>query len=322
MKKWLVGIDIGGTTVKLAFLTIEGSIVHKWEILTDTSEEGKNIAKEIAKSIRLEVSKLGEDYTSLIGIGCGVPGFIDMSTGYVYRAVNLGWENYDFSGELERLTSLPVIIDNDANLAAIGEMWKGAAEGSTDVLCVTLGTGVGGGVIIGGDILHGSNGMAGEFGHYTCIPYGGLQCNCGKTGCLETISSATGISKYAFNKAVKDQTSKLFSKLEKQGYISTKDVFDLAKENDELSLEVVDETMFYLGLALANISNVNNPKHIVIGGGVSKAGKILLDFIHKHFKNFALPRVTEGVEFKLASLGNDAGVVGASWLVKTKIYEK
>jgi glucokinase len=321
-EKWLVGIDLGGTTIKMAFVNMYGEIVHKWEINTDISDQGKNITTDIAKSIDQKLNELGLHKNKLLGIGMGAPGPVQIATGLVYEAVNLGWKNYPLKDLLEMETSLPAIIDNDANIAAIGEMWKGAGEGAKDLICVTLGTGVGGGIIANGQIIHGVNGAGGEIGHITSIPEGGAPCNCGKTGCLETIASATGIVRMAKEKlAITDMKSSLRRIFEENGSVTSKDVFDAAKENDALALEIIDEVTFHLGLALAHLANGLNPEKIVIGGGVSKAGSILAEKVEKYVKRFAFPRVAETITVSIATLGNDAGVIGGAWLAKNKFAQ-
>ncbi|WP_421379823.1 ROK family glucokinase [Bacillus salacetis] len=319
--KWLVGVDLGGTTTKLAFISLYGEIVHKWEIPTDTSDNGKNIIVDIAKSIDHHLDELGETKGKLKGIGMGAPGPVDMSSGIIYEAVNLGWEkNTPLKDLLEVETGLPCVIDNDANCAALGEMWKGAGNGAKDIVAVTLGTGVGGGVITNGDIVHGSRGAAGEIGHITVMPVGGFRCNCGKTGCLETVASATGVVRLAV-KALEEseEQSVLRSELEANGTISAKEIFDAAREGDALAVSTVDQLSFYLGLAVANLGNALNPDKIVLGGGVSKAGEVLLTPVNKYFKSFAFPTVSASTAISIATLGNDAGVIGAAWLVKNKL---
>ncbi len=318
-EKWLIGVDLGGTTTKLAFINYYGEIIHKWEIPTDNSEEGKNITINIAKAIDTKMEELGLSKDQIIGLGMGAPGPVNLSTGVVYNTVNLGWkDNYPLKDLLEVETSLPVIIDNDANCAALGEMWKGAGNGAKDLVCVTLGTGVGGGVIANGDIVQGVSGAAGEIGHITSVPAGGAQCNCGKTGCLETIASATGIVRQAVEKLQMVNTGELAAFYKEKGHITAKDVFDTARGGDAASLSVISETAFHLGLALANIANTLNPEKIVLGGGVSKAGDILLKPVIENFGKFAFPRVKESTVIDIATLGNDAGVIGAAWLAKNK----
>jgi glucokinase len=319
-EKWVVGVDLGGTTTKLAFINPSGDIIHKWEISTDNRENGKFITINIGKAIDETLAELGQPKEKLIGIGMGAPGPVDYESGILYNTVNLGWEdNYPLQKELETVTSLPAAIDNDANCAALGEMWKGAGAGAKDLVCVTLGTGVGGGVITNGAIVQGVSGAAGEIGHITSIPNGGAPCNCGKTGCLETVASATGIVRLANEKLQnQERDSQLKRLLLSTGKIAAKDVFDCARDGDATSLEVVEEVAFHLGLALANLGNTLNPAKIVLGGGVSKAGTILLDKVQANFDKYAFQRVKESTEISIAILGNDAGVIGAAWLAMAK----
>ncbi|NNU84486.1 ROK family glucokinase [Geobacillus sp. BMUD] len=312
MEPWLVGIDLGGTTIKMAFVTTEGDIVHKWEIPTNTANHGEYIVADIARSLERTLVQLGGTKERLFAAGIGAPGPVEEETGMLYETVNIGWTNYPLKQRLEEAIGLPVAVDNDANLAALGEMWKGAGGGARHLLFVTLGTGVGGGVIANGAIVRGINGAGGEIGHMTMIPDGGARCNCGKTGCLETIASATGIVRIAKEKLTADERP---SEL-RNGDVTAKAVFDAAKTGDALALEVVDEATYYLGWALANAANVTNPEKIVIGGGVSKAGDMLVERVAAHFRRFAFPRVAAGAELVLATLGNDAGVIGAAWLAK------
>ena len=184
-EKWLVGVDLGGTTTKIAFVSYYGEIIHKWEIPTDVTNEGQNIIVDIAKSIDAKLEEYGKPKSEVLGVGMGAPGPINSSNGAIYEAVNLGWKHeYPLKDLLEMETSLPAAVNNDANCAAIGEMWKGAGNGAKDLVCVTLGTGVGGGVIANGAIVQGVSGAAGEIGHITVVPEGGAPCNCGKHCCL------------------------------------------------------------------------------------------------------------------------------------------
>jgi glucokinase len=253
----------------------------------------------------------------------GAPGPVDLASGLIYETVNLGWKNYPLRDHLEMETGLQAVIDNDANIAAIGEMWKGAGDGAKDLICVTLGTGVGGGLISNGEVVHGVNGAGGEIGHITVVPEGGAPCNCGKTGCIETIASATGIVRVAKEKlASTDQESILHQFIENDKELSSKDVFDAADQGDVIAEEIIDYITFHLGLTLANVSNGLNPEKIVIGGGVSKAGDRLLKKVEHYFKRFAFPRVGDAATITVATLGNDAGVIGGAWLAKTKLPNK
>lgn len=317
-EKWLVGVDLGGTTIKMAFINPYGEIITKWEIATNKLQ----ITTDIAKAIDAKLDEMSQPKSKIVGIGMGAPGPVNMETGLIYEAVNLGWKDFPLKDLLEVETGLPVVVDNDANIAAIGEMWKGAGEGSKDLICVTLGTGVGGGIIANGEIVHGVNGAGGEIGHITSIPEGGIQCNCGKTGCLETIASATGIVRLAVELLqTSSKESVLRQEFEQKGSLTSKAVFDAVKQNDELALKVLKTISIHLGLALANLANGLNPEKIVLGGGVSKAGDILVESVTEQFRRFTFPRVGESASISIATLGNDAGVIGGAWLAKTRLLK-
>lgn len=315
-----IGVDLGGTTIKMALIDDTGNMIDKWVIATNTIDNGSHIVTDISDSIIKKLAWLNLDISEVRGIGMGAPGFIDMDTGFVYKAVNIGWENYPLKNELEQSTGLPVIVENDANMAALGEMWLGAGQGARNLICVTLGTGVGSGIILDGDILHGASGMAGEIGHMTVVTKNGAPCNCGKKGCLETVSSATGIRRLALDALdYNDSDSILRDMFEKKGDISAEDVFNCTAKGDPLSSAVAEKASYYLGYALGAISMVINPEKIVIGGGVSHAGDALLDPVKKYFKKYSLPRVYQNCAISTARLGNDAGVIGGAWLSKTKM---
>jgi glucokinase len=319
-EKWLIGVDIGGTTTKMAFLNDNGEVIERWEIPTDNEDQGKYITINIAKSIEQKLEEYKITKTQVKGIGVGAPGPANLDTGMIEHTPNLSWhDHYPLRQLLEEQTSLPVRINNDANCAALGEMWKGAGNKASDLVCVTLGTGVGGGVITNGKIVQGIRGAAGEIGHITSIPGGGTLCNCGKQGCLETIASATGIVRLAMEQVKKEPEDSLngLSLLYKEkGRITAKNVFDLARDGEKTAMEVIAEVSFHLGFALANIANTLNPDKIVLGGGVSKAGEILLKSLSIHFKRFSFPNIADSTELVLAQLGNDAGVIGAAWMIK------
>lgn len=318
--KWLVGVDLGGTTIKVAFISMDGEIIEKWEIPTDKS--GERIVDDIAKAIDEKVKELGESKDKLAGIGMGAPGPVDLETGVIYRTVNLGWKNYPLKDRLEKATGLPAAVENDANIAALGEMWKGAGNREKDLICITLGTGVGGGIIVNGEIVHGNSGPGGEIGHMQSVVKGGAPCNCGKTGCLETVASATGIARIAQEKIqVGGEGSQLKTLYEKNGSLTAKDVFDAAKKGDYQAMEVVEEVTMHLGLALATLASALNPAKIVIGGGVSKAGNFLIEKVRHYFQQFVFPEASSA-EIAIAALGNDAGVIGGAWLVKTYILKE
>ncbi|MGY4690282.1 ROK family glucokinase [Salibacterium sp. K-3] len=315
--KYLLGIDVGGTSVKLGLFTEQGECREKWSVPTNKDNDGEHVLEDIARSIR---QKWGEHKLSVAdvkGAGIGVPGFVDVKNGTIEFAVNIGWRNYPVASVLSDLLEIPVVLDNDANLAAAGEYWKGAATDADDVLLLTLGTGVGGGVIINGDILHGASDMAGEIGHVTVIPDGGYPCNCGKKGCLETTSSATGMVRMAEEAAAENQDSMLYIK-KQQAPLTAEVLFECAAAGDQTAEFVIENAMNYLGMAAGNTANVLNPRKIVIGGGVSAAGEQLLQPLRSYYAAHALPRVEQYTNFAIAELGNDAGITGAAWLAKHK----
>lgn len=307
--KYCFGVDIGGTTVKMGLLEEEGKIVDKWEITTDTSEEGKAILPNVAASIENKMKEHGLTKEDIIGVGAGVPAPVT-AEGIVNGSANLGWNYKEVKKELEELTGMKACIGNDANVAALGEMWKGGGAGENNVIMVTLGTGVGGGVIINGKVLVGANGAGGEIGHL-CVNYEEKdKCGCGNCGCLEQYASATGIVRLAKKKLGQELRPTILTKED----VTAKDVFDAVKAGDETAKEIAVEFGRYLGYALANLAAVLDPAVIVIGGGVSKAGEVLIPYIREPFMERAF-FANRNVKFALATLGNDAGICGAAKLV-------
>lgn len=305
MKKYAFGIDIGGTTCKIGFFDTGGYLLDKWEIKTNTENGGRNILTDVAKAVENKLKQDGISKDDVQGIGIGVPGPVG-SDGIVHRCVNLGWGAVNVAEEVGKLTDLPVRTGNDANVAALGEMWQGAAMGCRDVVMVTLGTGVGGGVIVDGKIVAGATGAGGEIGHITVNNKEDEPCNCGKHGCLEQYVSATGIVRMAKRKLAKTSEE---GTLRKCDDFSAKDVFDEAKTGNETAREIVDEVCGILGAALSNIACVVNPEVIVIGGGVSRSGDILIKAIREHFMATAF-HACKNTRLVLAGLGNDAGMYG------------
>jgi glucokinase len=309
MKKYVFGVDVGGTTVKMGLFNVDGEVLDKWEIKTRTENGGEAILPDIAAAANAKMEEKGIAKEEVAGLGIGIPGPID-EEGVVPHTANLGWGYKEVSKELSELTGLPCKGGNDANVAALGEMWKGGAAGYKNVVMVTLGTGVGGGIIIGGKILTGSNGAGGEIGHLHVDDNIPGQCGCGNKGCLEQVASATGITNLANQAlAASDKPSML-----REGEVSAKTVFDAVKAGDELAKEVAERFGKYLGTALANITAVTDPQAIVIGGGVSKAGPILLEYVEKYYQQYCF-KSCKNVKFALATLGNDAGIYGCAKLV-------
>lgn len=307
--KYCFGIDIGGTTVKMGLFGEDGTVLDKWEIVTHTEEKGKAILPDVSVSILKKMKEMELDKDTVLGIGVGVPAPVT-EEGIVNGSANLGWEYKDVKTELKELTGLEVQVANDANVAALGEMWKGGGAGQKNMVMVTLGTGVGGGIIIGGKVLTGVHGAGGEIGHM-CINLEETEsCGCGNRGCLEQYASATGIARLANRKLEKETRETLL----KKGTVTAKDVFDAVKKGDAVAIEVAEEFGAYLGHALGMIASITDPSVFVIGGGVSKAGEILLSYIQKPYLEHAF-FCNKDVHFSLATLGNDAGICGAAKLV-------
>lgn len=312
MEKLCFGIDLGGTTVKIGLFTTEAKLIDSMEIPTRKEDDGSHILSDICAALESKMNEKHITREDLQGVGIGIPGPITKD-GTVLDCVNLGWGMFNVEEKFSQmLGGVKVKAGNDANVAALGETWQGGGRGFEDLILITLGTGVGGGVIIGGQIVTGSNGAAGEIGHMPVVTGEDAEkCGCGKKGCLETVGSATGIvreAKKLLNKSSED------SVLRTMDNFSCKDIFDAAKNGDVLSMQVVDKLAYYLGTAAASIAAVTNPQVIVIGGGVSKAGKFLLDKIEEVFMEKAF-HATKNAKFALATLGNDAGMYGAAALI-------
>lgn len=311
MKKYALGVDIGGTAVKIGLFRSNGDFVESWEIPTRTEEEGRHILADIAESIQLHLQKSKISTLDIEGIGMGVPGPAG-ADGTVYKCVNLGWGVFNVEQVMYGLTGLKVKVGNDANVAALGEMWQGGGKGYKNIVMVTLGTGVGGGVIVNGSILSGTNGAAGEIGHIPMFDDETESCGCGKKGCLEQYGSATGIVRTA--KKYLEANPGISSELRNLDDVTCKDIFDAAKRNDPAALSVLDRTAGILGKGLAMISCVVDCEVFVIGGGVSKAGTILIDAVAKHYQEYAF-HASRGTRLELATLGNNAGIYGGAKLV-------
>ena len=303
------GVDIGGTTVKLGLFQEDGKLQEKWEIKTRIEDKGSRILPDIAESLMDCLGKNGILKEEVAGIGIGVPAPIT-EEGIVKATANLGWEYKNVKKEMEELTGIKTATGNDANVAALGEMWLGGGRGCRNMIMVTLGTGVGGGILINGKILAGEHGAGGEIGHL-CVNYEETEsCGCGNHGCLEQYASATGITRLAKKKLeATDQDTVL-----REGEVSAKTVFDAVKAGDKVADEIAWEFGRYLGYALANLAAAVDPAAIVIGGGVSKAGEVLIPYIEKPYQERAF-FADKNVRFTLAELGNDAGICGAAKLV-------
>ena len=304
--KYGFGIDLGGTTVKIAYFDETGTMLDKWEIPTVTENGGKQILPDIAASIREYMDAYHIADTAVLGLGIGVPGPVN-SKGIVNKCINLGWGVFNIAEELTSLTGFPVKAGNDANVAALGEFWKGGGKGCDNLVFVTLGTGVGGGIVVEGKLLHGAHGSGAEIGHLVLNRNETVPCNCGKYGCVEQYCSATGIVRLA---KLYLESSDAPSTLKGVENLTCKDIFDAAKAGDASANAILDQVYAYMGEFLGNICSTVNPEMVVIGGGVSKAGQVLIDGIVPYFHKYVF-HAASGAEFALASLGNDAGAYGA-----------
>lgn len=304
------GVDLGGTTVKIAYFNREGTLLDKWEIPTVIENGGCQILPDIAASILEYIQKKQVEQEQLIGIGIGVPGPVD-DQGNVNRCHNLNWGVFNIHQELGALTGLPVKAGNDANVAALGESWKGGGAGCDNMVLATFGTGVGGGIIIDGRPVNGVHGAAGEIGHLTVNLSETEPCNCGKYGCVEQYCSATGVVRLAKQRLAAGGRESVLRKIEP---LTCKDVFDAGAQGDPLALEILEQVYTYMGQFLASVCCVTDPEVVVLGGGVSKAGKPLLDGAKRYFDKYIF-HASSSIRFALASLGNDAGSYGAFKLI-------
>jgi len=308
MKKYLVGVDIGGTAIKIGLFDLSGLLIEKWDIPTNKTNKGEFILEEVAASILSKI-KIEEVH----GIGFGVPG--PVTKDIVFSTVNLGWNLKNVKEEFYQIVGsrdFNIRVSNDANTATAGELYQGIAKGYNNVAMFTLGTGIGGGIVLNGKVIDGINGVAGEIGHIVVDHEHQFDCNCGKKGCLETVASATGIVRLA---ELNLSQSDIPSVLRNAKHISAKKVIDAAKDGDEIGLKTLSEASHYLAYSMAMITNIINPDIIVIGGGVSNAGQILIDMIETYYYEYTKPFISH-TNFAIASLGNDAGIYGAAYMVR------
>ena len=313
MKEYAFGIDLGGTTAKIGLFTTSGALLEKWEVATDTSHAGEHILENLAAAVLGKMNEQGIQPEQVEGVGIGVPGPVLDSSIVPIVCANLGgWGERNVSAQLSGLLNgLKVLVGNDANVAALGEIWMGAAKGAKNAVMVTLGTGVGGGVVVNGKVIDGVHGAGGEIGHITVNRHETATCGCGKHGCLEQYSSATGVVRCM--KKLLDENPDTPCVLRGTEF-AAKDVFDAARNGDALAAREVDEMSDTLGMALANIASTVDPEAFLVGGGVARAGDVLFAPLNKHFQEYAFKSCRE-TPIKQASLGNDAGIYGAVRLI-------
>ena len=313
MKEYAFGIDLGGTTAKIGLFTTSGALLEKWEVPTDTSNAGEHILENLAAAVLGKMKEQSIDPEQVEGVGIGVPGPVQNASVVPIVCANLGgWGEQNVSARLSGLLDgLKVLVGNDANVAALGEIWMGAAKGCSSAVMVTLGTGVGGGVIVNNHVIDGTHGAGGEIGHITVNRHETAVCGCGKKGCLEQYSSATGVVRCM--KKLLDENPDTPCVLRGTDFVA-KDVFDAARSGDALAAREVDEMADTLGMALASIAATVDPEAFLVGGGVSRAGEVLFAPLTRHFKEYAFRSCRE-TPIKQASLGNDAGIYGAVRLI-------
>ena len=313
MKEYAFGIDLGGTTAKIGLFTTSGALLEKWEVATDTSHAGEHILENLAAAVLDKMKEKSIQPEQVEGVGIGVPGPVLDSSIVPIVCANLGgWGERNVSAQLSGLLDgLKVLVGNDANVAALGEIWMGAAKGAKNAVMVTLGTGVGGGVVVNGKVIDGVHGAGGEIGHITVNRHETAVCGCGKRGCLEQYSSATGVVRCM--KKLLDENPDTPCTLRGTDF-AAKDVFDAARAGDALAAREVDEMSDTLGMALANIASTVDPEAFLVGGGVARAGDVLFAPLNKHFQEYAFKSCRE-TPIKQASLGNDAGIYGAVRLI-------
>lgn len=307
--KYCFGVDIGGTFVKLGLFTIEGELIDKWQIKTRREDNSLHILPDIAESISEKMKEKEIHKEDVVGVGFGTPGPVT-EDGVAICPANLDWVNKPVAKELSELTGFLCRGGNDVNVAGLGELWCGGAKGYKNAVVVPIGTGIGAAIICNGKVIAGATGAAGEVGHIHVDDEIEQPCGCGAVGCVEQFSSATGLVRMA--KKLLNETDRE-TILRDADEITAKVVIDAAKAGDQAADEIFDKFCNYLGYSLAATAAVIDPEIFIIGGGVSKAGQILVDRVRGYFKQYAWPGIRD-IKFALAKLGNDAGIYGAASL--------
>ncbi|MFO3688314.1 ROK family glucokinase [Staphylococcus felis] len=323
-KNLILAVDVGGTTCKLGIFNQSLEMIDKWSIDTDISDStGKLILRQIYEAFVQKFETQDLNMRDVIGMGIGIPGPVDFETGTIHGAVNLNWPNkVNVINIMKTFVDFPVIVDNDANVAALGEKFNGAGKDADDVVAITLGTGLGGGIISNGKIVHGHNGSGAELGHFRVDHDQRFKCNCGKSGCIETVASATGVINLVNFYYPKLTFKSSILELIKNKTVTAKAVFDAAKAGDQFCIFITERVANYIAYLASIISVTTNPKYIILGGGMSDAGDILIENIKTEYHHLTFTPAQENTEIVRAELGNDAGMVGAAGLIKTYIIDK
>jgi len=310
--KYYAGIDLGGTNTKIGLVDEDGNIIFTTIVKTDSMEGFEKTIQRLSKILLQQVKSFGLNFDDVQSVGVGVPGPV-LNSRVVKFWANFPWKNgVDLALEFEKNLGKPVKADNDVNVITLGEMWKGSAQGYKNVLGLAIGTGIGGGIIVDGKLVSGENGAGGEVGHIK-VERDGKLCGCGQKGCWEAYASATGLIREAQSRLAVNKTNGLYEQVIGRD-LEAKDIFDVAKEGDAFALDLVDYEADYIALGIGNLLNVLDPEIVVVGGGVSLAGDILFDKVKERLKKYAFPSTTENLKIVAASLGNDAGILGAAYL--------
>lgn len=313
-KQYAIGVDLGGTKLAVGVVGPDGRILARAERPTDVAGGVEAILADTRRAVNEALGVLGKGLGDVAGVGIGAPGPVEPGDGVVIIAPNLGWRDVPLGKLMQSGFGIPARVDNDANAAALGEQWCGAGRSVSDMVMVTLGTGVGGAIITHGAMYHGAHGYAGEIGHMTILEDGPL-CGCGNRGCLETLAAAPAIARIAAEVIDAGRATRMSElAVANPGGLEAKIVFEAAREGDPEALGIVNQVARYLGIGLANLANILNPEMIVVGGGVSRAGDLLLDPVREEVRRRAL-RGPDRVKVVRAELGNDAGIIGAASLV-------
>jgi len=312
---YVIAVDLGGTNIRVALVDLNGKIIEKKDTLTKTSQGYEIVIQQMKTLIWEVIRKTNTDIHQIWGIGIGSPGPLNTKTGVIIDTPNLGWKNVALKEAIEQEFHLPTYVDNDGNLAALGESWLGAGKGIENLVCLTLGTGIGGGIILDGKIFHGTNDSAGELGHVIVEP-NGLKCGCGNHGCMEAYASGPSIVRRTIL-AIKEKGKTLINELVGGNLdkISPFIVYQAALKQDELANYIIKETGRYLGIGIISIVNVLNPQLVIIGGRVAQMGNLLLNFIKEEVAKRAYLEPCKQISIVLAQLGDDAGIIGATKMI-------